>query len=192
MPKRTSDEAIPLLASSINDLVLNELRHTPNISGRDVIRSINGKNQSLGGMIGNITQQFNAIVSCNTAGGRGVEQVWGRICINAQLVNDIGYREYYKVKDDGKSKGKDTLEIKSTLLIKLITKVLEPKINNRGAIVRDNNAFLRDTQILSDIARSKETVVPKSISFRPQPGCTINLCVSVLNLYSFVFMYSIS
>ena len=101
MPKRTSDEAIPLLASSINDLVLNELRHTPNISGRDVIRSINGKKQSLGGMIGNITQHFNAIVSCSTAGGKGVEQVWGRICINAQLVNNIGDWEYYKVKDDG-------------------------------------------------------------------------------------------
>jgi len=58
MPKRRSDEAISLLASSINDLVLNQLRHAPNISGRDVDRSIKGNERSLGGMIGNITQSF--------------------------------------------------------------------------------------------------------------------------------------
>ena len=49
MPKRGSDEATTLLASSINDLVLNELRHIPNISGRDVVRSNNGNKRSLGG-----------------------------------------------------------------------------------------------------------------------------------------------
>ena len=70
------------------------------------------------------------------------------------------------------------LEAKSTLLFKLITDVLLPKINNSGAIVKDNNAFSRDTQIVSDIARSRVTVVPKSISYRPQPGCTINLLIA--------------
>jgi len=58
MPKRRIDEAISLLASSINDLVLNQLRHAPNISGRDVDRFIKGNERSLGGMIGNITQSF--------------------------------------------------------------------------------------------------------------------------------------
>ena len=90
------------------------------------------------------------------------------------MLNDIGNWEYYKVKDDEKSEGKDTLEAKSTLLIKLIRDVLLPKINNSGAIVKDNNAFSRGIQILSDIASSKEIVVPKSISFRPQ-GKTIVL-----------------
>ena len=90
------------------------------------------------------------------------------------MLNYIENWEYYKVKDDEKSDGKDTLEAKSTLLIKLITDVLLPKINNSGAIVKGNNAFSRDTQILSDIASAKETVVPKSISFRPQ-GKTIVL-----------------
>ena len=174
MPKRRSDKATPLLASSINNLVLNELRHTPNISGRYVVRSNNGNKRSLAGMIGNITQQFNAIVSCSTANGKGVEQILGRICIDAKMLNDIGNWEYYKVKDDEKSEGKDTLEAKSTLLIKLITDVLLPKINNSGAIVKGNNAFSRDTQILSNIASSKEIVVPNSISFRPQ-GKTIVL-----------------
>ena len=95
MPKRGSDEATPLLASSINNLVLYELRHTPNISGRDVVRSNNGNKRSLAGMIGNITQQFNAIVSCSTANGRGVEQILGRICIDAKMLNDIGNWEYH-------------------------------------------------------------------------------------------------
>ena len=167
-------KSTPLLASSINNLVLNELRHTPNISGRDVVRSNNGNKQYLAGMIGNITQQFNAIVSCSTANGKGVEQVLGRICVNAELSNNIGNWDHFKVKDDEKSEGKDTLEAKSTLLIKLITDVLLPKINNSGAVVKGNNAFSRDTQILSDIASSKEIVVPKSISFRPQ-GKTIVL-----------------
>ena len=54
--------------------------------------------------------------------------------------------DHFKVKDDEKSEGKDTLaRAESTLLIKLITDVLLPKINNRGAIVKDNNAFFRDT-----------------------------------------------
>ena len=65
-------------------------------------------------MIGNITQQFNAIVSCSTSNGRGVEQIWGRICIDAKILNDIENWEYYKVKDDEKSEGKETLEAKST------------------------------------------------------------------------------
>ena len=58
-------------------------------------------------------------------------------------------------------------------MIKLITDVLLPKINNSGAIVKDNNAFSRDTQILSDIVSSKEIVVPESISFRSQGKTTV-------------------
>ena len=105
-PKRRSFEAIPLLASSINNLVLNELRHTPNISGRDVGRSNNWNKRSLAGMIGNITQKFNAIVSCSTANAKGVEQILGHICIDAKMLNDIGNWEYYKVKDHEKSEGR--------------------------------------------------------------------------------------
>ena len=58
----------------------------------------------------------------------------GRICINAELSNNIGNWDHFKVKDDEKSEGKDTLEAKSTLLIKLITDILLSKINNSGAI----------------------------------------------------------
>ena len=59
----------------------------------------------------------------------------------------------------------DTIENKSKRLITLILDVLEPKI--RTFENPTDPSLVRDIQIINDIAMSKETNIPKSISYRP-------------------------
>jgi len=157
MSKRTIGEANPSLSSKLKDLTSDLTKQTP---PRRIVNSL--QTQAL--RIGNTTQQYNAIVSCAKDNGKGVNQVWGRICDKFGLENDVNW-EAYKVNSG------DTIENKSKRLITLIPDVLEPKI--RTFENPTDPSLVRDIQIINDIAMSKETNIPKSISYRPIKGSTI-------------------
>ena len=82
MSKRTIGEANPSLSSKLKDLTSALTKQTP---PRRIVNSL----QTKALIIGNTTQQYNAIVSCAKDNGKGVNQVWGRICDKFGLENDV-------------------------------------------------------------------------------------------------------